>query len=197
MQKFKNSEIQNLKRLRLLSIGFLVTINILIIGFLAYISYLVFESRNLKGSFIASVFPTLFAIQLVLAAAFSPLIFIISGRFGNAIREIRDLNADFILLYQNYITVVGRSFPAIPKFLISQKGLFIFKNFRTHLLPPDRISKIEIERVNLGRFGKKCHISFYEGNQFKTKITYDSTYTEEADFLTDHIHLINRDIIIQ
>ena len=59
------------------------------------------------------------------------------------------------------------------------------------------ISKIEIERVNLGRFGKKCHISFYEGNQFKTKITYDSTYPEEADFLTDHIHLINRDIIIQ
>ena len=197
MQKFKNSEIQNLKRLRLFSIGFLVTINILIIGFLAYVSYQVFESRDLKGSFIASVFPTLFCIQLVLAAAFSPLIFIISKRFGSAIREIRDLNADFTLLYQNYITVVGRSFPAIPKFLISQKGLFIFKNFRRHLFLPDHISKIEIERVNLGRFGKKCHISFYEGNQFKTKITYDSTYPEEADFLTDHIHLINRDIIIQ
>jgi len=197
MQKFKNSEIQNLKRLRLFSIGFLVTINILIIGFLAYVSYQVFESRDLKGSFIASVFPTLFGIQLVLAAAFSPLIFIISKRFRSAIREIRDLNADFTLLYQNYINMIGRPFPVIPKFLISQKGLFIFKNFRTHLLAPESISKIEIERVNLGRFGKKCHISFYEGNQFKTKITYDSTYPEESDFLTDHIHLINRDIIIQ
>jgi len=196
MENFKFNEIRNLKRLRLLSIAFLVILDVLIIGFLTYMSYRVFESRAMKDSFIASVFPTLMGVQVVLAAAFSPLMFIIAKRLGSAVCEIQDLDFDFTMLYQNYATTVGRFFPEVPQYLISQKGLFVFKNFKTHFFPPDSIDRIEIRRINLGRFGKKCHIRFYENNQFKTKITYESMHPKEADFLVDHIRRINRNITI-
>lgn len=190
MQDFKTKEISNLKKLRAISIGFLLLINFSIVGFFVYGFYDVYSSRNLMGNFVTYIFPTVASLQLVLAFAFGPLIFIISKRFSSILKEIEDLNNEFTIHYQRYTNFIYKFFSVVPLYLISQKGLFIFRNFKTELLPPNSIKYVKIKNVNMGRF-RRSFIDIYQNDGSKSIITYYKTYPREAEFFHDNIHLIN------
>ena len=196
MQDFKIKEISNLKKLRAISIGFLMLVNFAIVGFFVYGFYDVYRSRNLTENFIAYIFPTLVSIQLVLAVGFGPLIFIISKRFSRVLKEIEDLNDEFTIHYQRYTNFIYKFFSVVPLYLISQKGLFIFRNFKTELLPPNAIKYVKIKNVNMGRF-RRSFIDIYQNDGSKSRITYYTTYPREAEFFHDNIHLINDHVRVE
>ena len=196
MQDFKIKEISNLKKLRAISIGFLMLVNFAIVGFFVYGFYDVYRSRNLTENFIAYIFPTLVSIQLVLAVGFGPLIFIISKSFSRVLKEIEDLNDEFTIHYQRYSNFIYKFFSVVPLYLISQKGLFIFRNFKTELLPPNAIKYVKIKNVNMGRF-RRSFIDIYQNDGSKSRITYYTTYPREAEFFHDNIHLINDNVRVE
>ncbi|MNK82509.1 hypothetical protein D3C87_1022840 [compost metagenome] len=196
MQEFKTKEISNLKKLRAISIGFLMLVNFAIVGFFVYGFYDVYRSRNLTENFITYVFPTLISIQLVLAIGFGPLIFIIFKRFSSVLNEIEDLNDEFTIHYQRYTNFIYKFFSVVPLYLISQKGLFIFRNFKTELLPPNAIKYVKIKNVNMGRF-RRSFIDIYQNDGSKSRITYYTTYPREAEFFHDNIHLINDNVRVE
>ena len=196
MKDFKTKELQNLKKLRAIAIGFLVVVNFIIIGVFVYLFYDVYQSRNLTENFITYVFPTVASIQLVLALAFCPIILIIFRRFASVLREIEALNDDFTFHYQLYTDFIYRVFSTVPLFLISQKGLFIFRNFKTEFLPPNSIKYIKIKNANMGRF-RRCYIDLYKNDGSKSRITYYTTYPRAAEFFHDNIHLINDNVRVE
>lgn len=196
MQDFKIIEINNLKKLRAISIGFLMLVNFAIVGFFVYGFYDVYRSRNLTENFIAYVFPTLVSIQLVLAVGFGPLIFIIFSRFSSVLNEIEDLNDEFTIHYQRHTNFIYRFFSVVPLYLISHKGLFIFRNFKTELLPPNSIEYVKIKNVNMGRF-RRSFIDIYQNDGAKSRITYYTTYPREVEFFHDNIHLINDNVRVE
>ena len=196
IQDFKTKEISNLKKFRAISIGFLVIVNFAIVGFFVYGFNDVYRSRNLTENFIIYVFPTLVSIQLVLAIGFGPLIFIIFKRFSSVLKEIEDLNNEFTIHYQRYTNFIYKFFSVVPLYLISQKGLFIFRNFKTELLLPNAIKYVKIKNVNMGRF-RRSFIDIYQNDSSKSRITYYTTYPREAEFFHDNIHLINDNVRVE
>lgn len=110
MKDFKTKELENLKKLRAIGIGFIAVVNFIIIGFFLYGFYEVYKFRNLKENFFTYVFPTVASIQLVLALAFGPVILIIFRRFASVLREIEELNDDFTFHYQRYTEFIYRFF---------------------------------------------------------------------------------------
>ncbi|KFC19008.1 hypothetical protein [Epilithonimonas lactis] len=196
MQDFKKKELKDLKKLRAIAIGFLVLVNFIIIGFFIYNFYDVYRSRNLKENFITYVFPTVVSIQLVLAFVFAPLIIIIFRRSSSVLREIEALNDGFTFHYQRYRQFIYRLFPTVPLYLISQKGLFIFRNLKTELIPPNSIKYVEIKNINMGRF-RRSLINIYLNDGSKSRITYYTTYPRAAEFFHDNIHLINDNVRVE
>lgn len=196
MQNFKNKELKNLRKLRTISIGFLVVINFIIIAVFVYMFYDVYQSRNLTENFITYVFPTVASIQLVLAPAFGPLIIIIFRRFTSVLKEIEDLNKEFSIHYQRYTQFIYSVFCAVPLYLISQKGLFIFRNFKTELLPPNSIKYVKIKNINMGRF-RRSLIDIYQNDGSKSRITYYTKYPKAAEFFHDNIQLINHNVRVE
>lgn len=196
MKDFKTKELKNLKKLRAICIGFIVVVNFIIIGFFLYGFYEVYKFRNLKENFITYVFPTVATIQLVLALAFGPVILIIFIRFASVLREIEELNDDFTFNYQRYTEFIYRFFSTVPFYLISQKGLFIFRNLKTELLPPNSIKYIKIKNINMGRF-RRSLIDIYQNDGSKSRITYYTTYPRAAEFFHDNIHLINDNVRVE
>lgn len=196
MKDFKTKELKNLKKLRAIVIGFIVVVNFIIIGFFLYGFYEVYKFRNLKENFITYVFPTVASIQLVLALAFGPVILIIFRRFASVLREIEELNDDFTLHYQRYTDFIYRVFSTVPLYLISQKGLFIFRNLKTELLPPNSIKYVKIKNINMGRF-RRSLIDIYQNDGSKSRITYYTTYPRAAEFFHDNIHLINDNVRVE
>jgi len=196
MNGFIAKEINNLKKLRLVAVGFLVLVNCSIIGFFVYLFYQAFSSREIKENFFTYIFPTIFYLQLVLALSFLPVIIIIYRRFKSIIKELTELNEEFVLHYQNYTRFVHRFFSTIPLYLISQKGLVVFMNFKTQLLPPNSINFIKIKRVNIGRF-KRCTIYLYQYQTLKSKIIYHTSDPKETEYLKQNIHLINNNVRIE
>lgn len=196
MKDFKIKELYNLRKLRAIAIGFLTLVNFVIIGLFIYIFYDVYQSRNLTQNFITYVFPTVASIQFVLALIFVPLIIIIFRRFSSVVREIEDLNNIFTSHFQRYTQFIYRFFSTVPLYLISQKGLFIFRNFKTELLPPNSIKFVKIMNVNMGRF-KRCYVDLYQKDGSKSRITYYTTYPRDAEFLHDNIYLINDNVQVE
>lgn len=196
MRDFKTKELKNLKKLRAISIGFLLVVNFAIIGFFLYGFYEVYKFRNLQENFITYVFPTVASIQLVLALVFGSLIIIIFRRFSRVLSEIEELNDDFTFHYQRYTEFIYRAFSTVPLYLISQKGLFIFRNLKTELLTPNSIKYVKIKNVNMGRF-KRCYVDLYQNDGSKSRITYYTTYPRAAEFLHDNIHLINDNVRVE
>lgn len=196
MKDFKTKELKNLKKLRAIGIGFIVVVNFIIIGFFLYGFYEVYKFRNLKENFITYVFPTVASIQLVLALAFGPVILIIFRRFASVLREIEELNDDFTIHYQRYTDFIYRVFSTVPLYLISQKGLFIFRNFKTEFLPPNSIKYVKIKNINMGRF-RRSLIDIYQNDGSKSRITYYTTYPRAAEFFHDNIHLINDNVRVE
>ncbi|UQB69540.1 hypothetical protein [Epilithonimonas zeae] len=191
MNEFINREIKNLKKLRLTAIGFLALINCVILGCFVYLFYQAYTSRDIQENFISYVFPTVLYLQLVLALCFVPLIVIIHRRFRSVMNELADLNDEFVIHYQNYIRFIQRLMTVIPLYLFSQKGLLVFMNFKTQLIPPNTINFIKIKRVNFGRF-RKCSIYLYQDKTLISKITYHKSHPAEAEFLKQNTHLINK-----
>lgn len=196
MKDFKTKELENLKKLRAIGIGFILVVNFIIIGCFLYGFYEVYKFRNLKENFITYVFPTVASIQFVLALAFGPVILIIFRRFASVLREIEELNDDFTLHYQRYTDFIYRVFSTVPLYLISQKGLFIFRNLKTELLPPNSIKYVKIKNINMGRF-KRSLIDIYQNDGSKSRITYYTTYPRAAEFFHDNIHLINDNVRVE
>lgn len=196
MKDFKTKELENLKKLRAISIGFLVVVNFIIIGFFFYGFYEVYKFRNLKENFITYVFATVASIQLVLALVLGPLIIIIFRRFSSVLNEIKDLNDDFTFHYQRYTEFIYGLFSTVPLYLISQKGLFIFRNLKTELLPPNSIKYVKIKNINMGRF-RRSLIDIYQNDGSKSRITYYTTYPRAAEFFHDNIHLINGNVQVE
>ncbi|WP_133943684.1 hypothetical protein [Epilithonimonas xixisoli] len=196
MQNFKTTELKNLKKLRAISIGFLLLVNFAIVGFFVYFFYDVYRSRDLKENFVAYIFPTVASIQLVLAIGFVPLILIILKRFSRVLKEIEDLNEEFTIHYQRYTNFIYKVFSVIPLYLISQKGLLIFRNFKTELLLPNSIKYIKIKNIKMGRF-RRSLIDIYQNDGSKSRITYYTTYPREAEFFHDNIHLINDNVRVE
>lgn len=196
MKDFKTKELVKLKKLRAISIGFLLVVNFIIIGVFVYLFYSVYQSRKLTENFVNYIFPTVASIQLVLALAFGPLIIIIYRRFASVLKEIEDLNDAFTFHYQRYTEFVYRFFSTVPLYLISQKGLFIFRNFKTELIPPNSIKNVKIKNINMGRF-RRSLIDMYLHDGSKSRITYYTTYPRAAEFFHDNIHLINDDVQIE
>ncbi|MBO6200590.1 MAG: hypothetical protein J6N74_03090 [Chryseobacterium sp.] len=196
MKDFKTKELENLKKLRAIGIGFIAVVNFIIIGFFLYGFYEVYKFRNLKENFFTYVFPTVASIQLVLALAFGPVILIIFRRFASVLREIEELNDDFTFHYQRYTDFIYRVFSTVPLYLISQKGLFIFRNFKTEFLPPNSIKYVKIKNINMGRF-RRSLIDIYQNDGSKSRITYYTTYPRAAEFFHDNIHLINDNVRVE
>ena len=196
IQDFKTKEISNLKKFRAISIGFVMLVNFAIVGFFVYGFYDVYRSRNLTENFISYAFPTVASIQLVLAIGFGPLIFIIFKRFSSVLNEIEDLNDEFTIHYQRYTNFIYKFFSVVPLYLISQKGLFIFRNFKTELLPSNAIKYVKIKNVNMGRF-RRSFIDIYQNDGSKSRITYYKTYPREVEFFHDNIHLINDNVRVE
>jgi len=190
MNEFITREIKNLKKLKLIAFAFLVLVNCVILGCFVYLFYKAYTSRNIQENFIRYVFPTVLYLQLVLALGFAPLIVVIHRRFRSVMNELADLNDEFVIHYQNYIRFIQRLMTVIPLYLFSQKGLLVFMNFKTQLIPPSTINFIKIKRVNFGRF-RRCSIYLYQDKTLISKITYHKSHPAEAEFLKQNTHLIN------
>lgn len=190
MNEFIAKEIKNLKKLRLTAIGFLLLVNFAIIGTFVYLFYQAYSSKDIQENFITYIFPTVFYLQLVLGLSFLPIVIIIYKRFRSIINELIGLNEEFVIHYQNYTRFIHRLFTGIPLYLFSQKGLLVFMNFKTQLIPPDTINFIKIKRVDIGRF-RRCTVYLYQDKTLISKITYHKSHPSEVDFLKQNTHLLN------
>ena len=198
MVDFRNKEIKGLKKLRFFAIMFLVVVNVAILSFFLIAFYSVYKERNLTENFALYVLQTIAGIQMVLSVFFLPLYIILFKRFSWAIKEIKDLNSEYIALYKNYTTSVDRPFPNIPEFIISQKGLVIIKNFKCIILTEQNLSRISIKRIRLGVRMRKCIVKFYDHDDLlTTTIVYYSLHPKKVEFLKNNIHLVHEYVIIE
>lgn len=196
-EEFKTKEIKNLKKLRLITILFLALVNVGIIGFFLYMFYGAYSDRNVSESFISYISPTIFYLELILILTLGGVSLLVYNRFNLFIKELEDLDDDYFALYEQFANFSYRAFAHIPMYLISQKGLILIKNFKKVIIPADHISEIRIKNVNLGRFGSRCYVSFFNDNQRIDKITYHSTYPSEVEFLKQNIDALDINIRIQ
>lgn len=196
-EEFRTKEIKNLKKLRLIAILFLAFVNAGIIGFFLYMFYGAYSDKNVSESFISYISPTIFYLEFILILPLGGVSLLIYNRFNLFIKELEDLDDDYLLLYQQFTNNSYRVFAHIPLYLISQKGLILVKNFKKVIIPAQNISDIIIKNVSLGRFGRRCYVSFFDANRHIDKITYHTSYPPEVDFLKQNIEALDINIRIQ
>lgn len=197
VRPFIEQECRNLRKLKHITLSILLLVDVLLLTFFIYVFYGAYQDRGLQMSFLAYSFKTIFIIQIILSLAFVPLMWMIHSRFQFILFEIKDLKDEYAVLYKEYCNYVPRFFAMLPQYLLSQKGLLVFKNRKRIIFKPDSIQKISIRRINLGRFGKKCNVYIYQNNNLATSLSYASLYPAEVEFLKQHIRLINRSITIE
>ncbi|MCL7987080.1 hypothetical protein M8998_03890 [Sphingobacterium sp. lm-10] len=197
VRKFIEHEIRNLRILRNSALCMLLLVDLLLVSLFIYAIYSVYQHRELQVPFLAYSFPTVLSLQGILLLVFAPLMWVIYNRFQFILVEIKNLNEEFALLYKEYCQQIPRFFSTPPQYLISQKGLLVFKNFKRFVFRPHAIQRIAIRRVNWGRFGKRCQVRIYQEDKLITSISYATLYPEEVDFLKQHIVFINRAIVVE
>ena len=197
MLYFKNTEIRNLIKLRIIALLVLAALNFLILGIFLTAFYSVYQERNLGVNFVSYVLPTIAGIQGVLLLFFAPLSIVIFNRFERAINEIFDLDDYYLALYKKYTLKITRPFSTIPDFLFSQKGLLVNTNTKVVVLTKSNFNTVKIRKVDLGRFGKKCYVYFYHNELLRTKIIYNSHNPDEVGFLKEHINLVNDAVLFE
>ncbi|WP_300673325.1 hypothetical protein [Soonwooa sp.] len=197
-EEFRTKEIKNLKKLRLISILFLAFVNASIIGFFLYLFYDAYRDKNVSESFISYVSPTIFYLEFILIVPLGSVSLLIYNRFNLFIKELEDLDDDYLLLYQQFTNFSYRLFAHIPLYLISQKGLILVKNFKKIIIPAQSISVIKIYHSRIGGGGQsKCIVSIYHGNKNVDSITYYDAYPRSVDFLKENIDALDINIRIQ
>ena len=162
---FIENEISKLIKLRFVSVFIIVFINCSILLFFSYQFYQTFQQRNISGDFLSFAGLTLVSIQILFSLIFIPLLVIIFKRFNFAIKNLKDCNEDFANLYKQYCSCRPRLFSEIPKYILNQFGLNINGNLKRITLNKKDFNAIKIRRINLGKYGKKCRIQFYQNEK--------------------------------
>ena len=116
-EEFRTKEIKNLKKLRLIAILFLAFVNAGIIGFFLYMFYGAYSDKNVSESFISYISPTIFYLEFILILPLGGVSLLIYNRFNLFIKELEDLDDDYLLLYQQFTNNSYRVFAHIPLYL--------------------------------------------------------------------------------
>lgn len=196
MDTFIKSEIKNLKKLRRFVTIALCCLNFAILLFFIYNFYETYSAKNLNENFLSYSGKTLIQLEMWILLPLCFIFLILNRRINFVIAQLRDLNGFFSELYQEYCECKPRFFSEIPKYIISQKGLIINNNWRQRTLLENDYDRINIRRINLGRFGRKCIVQIFQNNNKVTSIKYERLYPEEVDFLIENIRSIKSDISI-
>lgn len=197
VQQFIEHESRNLRTIRNIILCLLLFVDVLLLSFLVYAFHSVYQARGLQGDFFSYSFHIILSIQSLLLLVLAPLMWMIHRRFQLILVEINDLNEEFALLYEEYCYRVRSLFLSPPQYLISQKGLLVFKNLKRIVFPSHSIQKIVIRRINLGRFGKKCKVRIYQHQRPVISFTYGTLYPEEVEFLKRHIVFMNQSLVLE
>ncbi len=187
---FLQKQFKGLWRLELGAFLFLFFVNIGIISFFLYLFYDVYKSREIRQNFILYVLPTIASLQFILLIFLGPIALIFHLRFRFLRKQLRELDSKYLTIYEGYTKIAIRKFAHIPNYLFSQKGLIVIGNFKKLILNENQFDELKIQRVNYGKYGKKCIVKVYKNQQLITNMVFSRHYPEEVEYLIENINSI-------
>lgn len=196
LEAFKQKEIKNLKKLRLVAWILLLTVDIGIILFFLYGFYGAYAERNIATNFIVYVMPTILGIQCILLLVLGSIGILIYTRFQFAIKAINSLNEEYLQLYREYVYSIDRAFAGIPPYLFTQRGMIVQSNFSHVLYPPNSIDKLTITIVSRGTMPRNT-IKIYQNNKVKSSLTFIGFQTRRLAFLKTNVKRENPQVMIE
>ena len=195
LHQFIEKEIRNLKLLRLIGIGFLLSVDLLLVSSLGYLVFQNYQERAVAESFWDFAGLPLLSLSAVILLPLLSLIWLIIRRFDRTIRQLKDLNDFYAKLYQDYCRQMPRAFSGIPGYLFTQEGLVFNWNLGQKTLTKDDFDQIEVLNIRRGIRGV-VKVSFYQGKNRKVRLYYYWSYHPAVDFLLAHISLIHPSVTI-
>lgn len=193
---FIEKEIRNLKILRLLTIVFLLSIDLVTVSSLGYLAFQNYKNRAVSGSFWDFAGVPLLSIFMTLLLPILPLIWLIIRRFGKLFMQLEHLNDYYANLYQDYCHSIPRVFSGIPPYLFSQEGLIINGNLHQKILTKSDFDQIHILRIRHGIRGTVV-LTFYQGEKRVARLAYNILDHPAVHFLLKHISLVHPTVTIR
>lgn len=196
LEVFRQKEIKSLKKFRLSAWMLLILVDLGIIFFFLYGFYSTYIERGIATSFIAYVMPTIFAIQCILTLAFGLVGLFIYYRFRYAIREINNLNEEYLNRYWKYVYSIDRAFAGIPPYIFTQRGMVVLSNFGQVLYPPNSIDKLTVTIVTSGGMPRNI-IKIYQNNKVTSSLNFLGFQTRRLEFLKTNVRYENPRAVIE
>lgn len=196
LEEFRKDEIRNIKKLRAVAWLFLIISNLSIMAFFLYGFYSVYAERNIQESFIYYTGKTILAIQAILILPLGFLGIIFYRRFYYAIKEIANLNEEYLQCYYDYVHSIERAFTGIPPYLFTQNGLIIQNNFSQEIYPANSIDRLTIKIVSRGNLPRN-HIIFYQNSKKKSSLTFIGFQTKRLEHIKKNVKKDNPFVIIE
>lgn len=197
LDPFIEEEIRKLKRLRLMSIVFLLSTALAIVGFFGYLAAQNYIDRQIQDSFWLFAGLPLLYLSLIIFLPLLAVSWMISKRFKRTFRQLEGLHEPFVTLYQDYCRLVPRLYPGIPSYLFTQDGLVIPGNFRDKLLTKQDFDQLRISKVRKGRGIRLVLATLYQGNKRVARLEYHGHEHPTVDFLLQHISLVHPTVTIE
>lgn len=193
---FIEKETRNLRLLRLIVIGFLLSVNGLLVSSLGYVVFQNYQERDFAGSFWDFAGLPLLSLSAVILLPLLSLIWLIVRRFDRTITQLEGLNDFYAALYQDYCRQIPRAFSGIPGYLFTQEGLVFNWNLGQNTLTKDDFDQIEVLTIRRGIRGV-VKVTFYQGKKQKVRLYYYWSYHPAVDFLLMHISLVHPTVTIR
>ncbi|MCL1664577.1 hypothetical protein M2T78_09970 [Elizabethkingia ursingii] len=194
-EDFRQTEIKKLKQLKNTVYIALIVLNFGIIFFFIYNFHIVYTSRNTtKPSFIPYILPTVLSIQAILLLAIGPLIYITYKRFKTFMSILRNLDKEYMTLYQIYISKIARVWAGIPPYIFTKDGFIILRTFGNKIIPYQQIINTSSKTIKIpgASFKYRLQISTEKQGNF----TFTFTQEIQSVFATENIKLKNPDVWI-
>ncbi|AQX51351.1 hypothetical protein [Elizabethkingia anophelis] len=192
---FRQTEIKKLKQLRNTVYIALFAINCGILFFFTYNFYVAYNSRNItKAFFIPYILPTILSIQAILLLAIGPLIYITYKRFKIFMGILRNLDKEYMTLYEIYISKIARVWAGIPPYVFTKDGFIILRTFGNKIIPYQQIIRISSKTIKIpgASFKYRLQISTEKQGNF----TFTFTQEIQSVFAIENIKLKNPDVWI-
>ncbi|OPB94580.1 hypothetical protein [Elizabethkingia ursingii] len=191
-EDFRQTEIKKLRQLRNTIYIALIILNCSILFFFIYNFYVAYNSRSITEShFLPYILPTVLSIQVVLLLAVGPLIYITYKRFRSFIGILRNLDKEYITLYQIYISKIARVWAGIPPYIFTKEGFIILRTFGNRIIPYQQIIGISTKTIQIPGASFKYRLKI--DTQQHASSTFTFTQEIQSVFATENIKLKNPD----
>ncbi|CAM3687989.1 hypothetical protein ELOC111193_16680 [Elizabethkingia occulta] len=194
-EDFRQTEIKKLKQFRNTIYIALIGLDCGILFFFIYNFHIAYTNRNItKPSFIPYILSTVLSIQAILLLAIGPLIYITYKRFKTFIVILRNLDKEYIILYQLYISKIVRVWAGIPPYLFVKDGFTILRTFGNKTIPYQQIIRISTKTIKIPGVSFKYRLQI--DTEEHAEYTFNFTQEVQSVFAAENIKLKNPDVWI-